>query len=353
MLVSVMLTAGSDTPAIRRTEEAPSERCFARARGVGSYMAVWAHPRVRRGTAPGRAEAESVSELGPPSGVGAASYVAVIHRQRILPPCGRRLMCSLTVFGAPMAKGEAAMTVTTLARVSVSVWLPTAAHAVLGAVAADEGVSLPVLARRAAACAVASVDGRVRMPSPAVEVVAELRAAGHDLNRLLPALGAVTTVVQERAVTERVRMALERIANASVGVQLHPSSDAAKVVQLSDIDAPGRRWRLVRVTTDPGIARCWELAAGAAGFRSTANWVRDALAGTHNLAVARPPMPVTVQARAVIGRVLGLLAQTAAVIAARPYLGPVLGGPAEQADAGLWAGLQSLLDHGGQPQARW
>ena len=38
-------------------------------------------------------------------------------------------------------------------------------------------------------------------------------------------------------------------------------------------------WRLVRVTTDPTTERVWTAAAEAAGFRSVANWVRDALAG--------------------------------------------------------------------------
>lgn len=245
------------------------------------------------------------------------------------------------------------MAVTAIAKASVSVWLPTGAHAVLGAVAAGEGVSLPVLARRAAARAVASVNGRVGMVSPTAEAVGELRAAGHELNRLLPALVAVTTAVQEQAVAMRVERALKRIAAAAVGLRLSPSRDSPKVAPPASVGGAGRRWRLVRVTVDPDTARCWELAARAAGFRSTANWVRDALAGTHNLAVARPPLPVTVEARAVIGRVLGLLAQTDAAIAARPHLGPMLGGSTEHADAGLWAGLQSLLKHGGHPQARW
>ena len=66
----------------------------------------------------------------------------------------------------------------TLTRVSVSVWLPAAAHAVLAAVAASEGVSLPVLARRAAALAVDGAGARVSLPAPPVDAVDELRAAG-------------------------------------------------------------------------------------------------------------------------------------------------------------------------------
>ncbi len=350
-----MLTRPSDTSRLEEYEGALDGQWIA-ARLYVLLGGVWAHPRLRRGTDPSRAGSRALQDIlvavGRPSGVGAASYVAVIHGQRILPPFGRRLVCSLTVFGASTVKGEAAMAVTTVAKVSVSVWLPTGAHAMLGAVAAGEGVSLPVLARRAAARAVASVDGRVGMVSPAAEVVGELRAAGYELNRLLPALGAVTTAVQEQAVAMRVERALERVAAAAVGLRLHPSRDVPKVPPAS-VGEAGRRWRLVRVTVDPDTARCWELAARAAGFRSTANWVRDALAGTHNLVVARPPLPVTVEARAVIGRVLGLLAQTDVAIAARPRLGSMLGGPAERANARLWAGLQSLLDHGGHPQARW
>ena len=241
--------------------------------------------------------------------------------------------------------------VTALARVSVSVWLPTDAHTELSAVAAVEGVSLPVLARRAAARAVASVDGRVRMCAPAAEVVGELRAAGYELNRLLPALATSTTEVQERAVAARVRIALERIASASGELQLASSCEALTVVR-SGASASRKRWRLVRVTTDPDTALCWESAARAAGFRSTANWVRDALAGVHGLSVSRPPIPATVEARSVAGRVLGLLAQTDAAIAIRPALGRMLRGSAADCEAALWSGLVSLLDHGGHPRAR-
>ena len=62
----------------------------------------------------------------------------------------------------------------------------------------------------------------------------------------------------------------------------------------------------------------WSAAAEAAGFRSVANWVRDALAGLYGVAVARPPAPVTIDARAVAGRVLGLIAQTETAVADWP-----------------------------------
>lgn len=246
------------------------------------------------------------------------------------------------------------MTTTTTARkVSVWVWLPTAAHAELVRVAATEGVSLAVVARRAAARAVAAGDGRVGMPAPTVEAVEELRAAGYEVNRLLPALGTATIRAQEAAVAVRLGVAWERVAAASDGVRLPGSRDGSKLVLRNPADmAAGERWRLVRVTTDPDTATSWALAASTAGFRSPANWVRDALAGTHGLAVPRPPAAVTIEARAVAGRVLGLLAQTTTALAIRPHLGGVLNGLIETAEAALWTSLQSLLDHGGQPTAR-
>ena len=248
------------------------------------------------------------------------------------------------------------MSIATVQRVSVSVWLPTEAHHKLTVAAAGEGVSLPVLARRAAARAMGATDGRVGMPAPSVEAVGELRAAGHELNRLLPALGAATTRAQEAAVAARLTGALKRVAQASDGMRLQPRCDGAEPVRrhgVADGDADGReRWRLVRVTTDPDTATWWVNAATAAGFRSPANWVRDALAGVHGLTVARPPAAATIEARAVAGRVLGLLAQTDTALAMRPHLGGVLSGSVEAAETELWTALQSLLTHGGHPRAR-
>lgn len=242
---------------------------------------------------------------------------------------------------------------TTVQRANVWVWLPTPAHGQLVAVAAGEGVSLPVLARRAAARAVTAADGRISLPAPTVEAVAELRAAGYEVNRLLPALDGSTTGAQEAAIAVRLEVALERVTAASGGVRLHPSRDAAKPLHRRDVDGVGReRWRLVRVTTDPNTATCWARAAEAAGFRSPANWVRDALAGAHGLAVPRPPLAVTIEARAVAGRVLGLLTQTTTALAVRSHLGGVLDEPLEAAETALWTSLQSLLLHGGQPRAR-
>lgn len=246
---------------------------------------------------------------------------------------------------------------TTVQRVSVWVWLPAPAHAELARIAATEGVSSAVVARRAAARAVAAVDGRVSMPAPMVNAVEELRAAGYEVNRLLPALDGAVTGAQEAAIAARLGAAVERVAAASGGVRLRPSRGGATPVRLDGVDdtvgGVGReRWRLVRVITDPDTAACWTQAAAAAGFRSTANWVRDALAGTHGLAVPRPPAAVTIEARAVAGRVLGLLAQTTTALAIRPHLGGVLGGPIEAAEDALWTALHSLLTQGGQPTAR-
>lgn len=244
-------------------------------------------------------------------------------------------------------------TATTARKASVWVWVQAAAHAELVAVAATEGVSLAVVARRAAAHAVTTSDGRVSMPAPTREAVAELRAAGYEVNRFLPALGAAITGVQEAAIATRVGVAWERVAAASEGMRLQSPRASATPVPRDRADvAAGERWRLVRVTTDPDTAQQWALAATAAGFRSPANWVRDALAGAHGLAVPRPPAAVTIDARAVTGRVLGLLAQTTTALAIRPHLGCVLDKPLEAAETALWTALQSLLDHGGQPTAR-
>lgn len=242
---------------------------------------------------------------------------------------------------------------TTAQKTSVWLWLPTDAHHQLVSVGAGEGVSLPVLARRAAAQAVSAADGRVSMPAPTVEAVEKLRAAGYEMNRLLPALDGAATRAQEAAIAARLGVALERVAAASNGMRVLPSRDAAKPIGGGDSGkVKGERWRLVRVTTDPDTATCWVTAAEAAGFRSPANWVRDALAGMHGLAMPRPPTMVTIEARAVAGRVLGLLAQTNTALTVRPHLGGVLDERVEAAETALWTGLQSLLAHGGHPKAR-
>ncbi len=237
----------------------------------------------------------------------------------------------------------------TLARVSVSVWLPPAAHAALAGIAAVEGVSLPVLARRGAAAAVEAAGGRVGLPAPSVDTVEELRAAGHSLNRLLPAVGTASADAQRGAIAARIAAALDRVTVAAGGVRL--TAPARAGTRGVGVAVGWGGWRLVRVTADPGAVQLWSVAAEAAGFRSVANWVRDALAGAHGLDVARPPAPVTIDARAVVGRVLGLVAQTETVLADWPA-GGVLDGRVEAAADALFAALHSLIAYGGDPKAR-
>jgi len=243
----------------------------------------------------------------------------------------------------------------TRTRVSVSVWLPAAAHAVLATVAASEGVSLAVLARRAAALAVDGAGGRVLMAAPSVDGVDELRVAGYGLNRLLPAAGGVLTAAQCGVLAGRLVAVLERITCAAAGVRM--TAPAGRGGAASSGSAAGGRvagggdgWRLVRVTTDPDTHELWVVAARVAGFRSVANWVRDGLAGCYGLGVARPPSAVTVDARQVCGRVLGLIAQTEALD--WPHNGGVLGRRVEAAGGAVWAVLESLIVYGGDPKAR-
>ena len=245
----------------------------------------------------------------------------------------------------------------TLTRVSVSVWLPAAAHMSLAAVAASEGVSLPVLARRAVAVAVDGEGGRVSMPSPPVDGVDELRAAGHGLNRLLPDAGGVLTAAQYGALAGRMVAVLDRITAAAAVVRIGPPAAGRRgVASASSAVGPaaGDRdgWRLVRVTTDPDTAQRWAAAAQAAGFRSVANWVRDGLAGCYGLVVARPPSVVTVDARQVCGRVLGLIAQTETTTGDWPHSDSGLERRIEAAGGAVWAALESLIGYGGDPKAR-
>lgn len=238
----------------------------------------------------------------------------------------------------------------THARVSVSVWLPTLVHTHLAAMAAVEGVSLPVLARRAAAGAVEASGGRVGMAAPAVEAVEELRAAGYGLNRLLPAADAAADVAARAAIGERIAAVLDRITMAADGVRLNPP---ARGLVGADLDGSVARWRLVRVTVDPTVAQMWKLVAEVAGFRSVANWVRDALAGMYGLDLARPPAPAVIDARAVAGRVLGLVAQAETTISDWPTAaGSVLEERIAAAADALYAALHSLVAYGGDPKAR-
>jgi len=236
----------------------------------------------------------------------------------------------------------------TLVRTSVSVWLPAAAHAALVSAAAAEGVSVAVLARRAAAAAVEAAGGRVAMPAPSAAVVEELRSAGYGLNRLLPAASGASSAAARAAIAEHIAAALDRIIAAATRVRIRAPADAAGAIPIC-ADRGG--WRLVRVTADPHSVSLWSMAAQAAGFRSVANWVRDALAGMHGLDLPRPPAPATIDARTVAGRVLGLVAQTETAVAGWPA-GGVLDGRIEAVAAALYVALGSLVACGGDPKAR-
>ena len=80
--------------------------------------------------------------------------------------------------------------------------------------------------------------------------------------------------------------------------------------------------------------------------------MRDALAGVHGLDVARPPTPSTIDARQVVGRVAGLIAQTETAVAEWPISVPGLDRRVEAAGEALWAALESLIGYGGDPKAR-
>lgn len=241
------------------------------------------------------------------------------------------------------------------ARVSVSVWLPAAAHRALCASAGEEGVSLPVLARRAAAAAVDGEGARVLIPAPPAQAVEDVRAAGYGLNRLLPAAGGALSGAQCGALAGRLAVVLDRITAASAGVRIMAAPPVG--CHGAGRSAAGDEgWRLVRVTTDPDTAQRWAAAAQAAGFASVANWVRDGLAGLYGLGVARPPTAVTIDARQVCGRVLGLISQAETLTADWPPNsaggGEGLGRRIEAAGAAVWAALDSLITHGGNPKAR-
>jgi hypothetical protein len=141
---------------------------------------------------------------------------------------------------------------------------------------------------------------------------------------------------------------LERISVAAEDVRLTPPAHSAAG---GGVDGSAARWRLVRVTTDPNTVAVWKQAAKAAGFESAANWVRDALAGAHGLAVLRPPAATTIDARAVTGRVLGLIAQTETAAADWPT-GEAFDKRLTEAGDVLYAALHSLTAYGGDPKAR-
>jgi hypothetical protein len=238
---------------------------------------------------------------------------------------------------------------TRLVRGSVSVWLPTPAHAALAATAATEGVSLPALARRAATAAAQAPGRRIAMSAPTVNAVAGLGAAGDDLNRLLPAADTAASVAQRTSAAQRIAAVCDRIAAAARSVRLDPTPDHGTVS--GDRGEPAPRWKLVRVTADTVSVQMWKQAAAGAEFGSVANWIRDALAGTHRLDLPRPPAPATIEARTVTGRTLGLIAQAETTVSDWPA-SSMLDEPITTAADALYTALHRLVTHGGNPSAR-
>ncbi|MFV8279840.1 hypothetical protein ACNQPY_26280 [Mycobacteroides abscessus] len=244
----------------------------------------------------------------------------------------------------------------TPSRVSVSVWFPFPAHEQLRARA--QGASLPVLARQAAVLGVAAPGGRVAMPGPAEDSVEQLRAAGYRLNGLVAALNEAlvsgASVAQYRGLAARISPLLVQVAEVAADVQLHPPVHRRPwlLPASDDDDDDGPGWKLVRVTTDPATAARWTQAAAVAGFRSVANWLRDGLAGVHQLPIARAPMLATIEARTLVGRIGGLIAQVQLGADQIAVIDRLCSGPAETASTVLSQVLESLVMYGGDIKAR-
>jgi hypothetical protein len=237
---------------------------------------------------------------------------------------------------------------TRLVRRSVSVWLPAPVHAALRAISEMEGASLPALARRAAAAAMKTAAGRVRMDAPTVEAVVGLGTAGDGLHQLLPTANAAANTAAQTRIGHQITAGCNRIAAAAGDIRLNPPThDTVN----NHHHEPAPEWKLVRVTTDAMTVQMWKAAAGEAGFKSVANWVRDALAGAHGLDLPRPPAPATIEARVVTGRILGFIAQAETMVSDWPACG-VLDEPITQAADALYTALHCLVAHGGDPRAR-
>lgn len=247
---------------------------------------------------------------------------------------------------------------TTCSRVSVSVWLPLAAHTQLRGHATDAtaSVSLPVVARQAAAAAVAAPGGRVRLAAADAAAVARLRDTGYRLNGLVAALNEQLsaprrsgTGAQYRALAVRIVAAADEVAKAAVQVRLRPD---VHLYTGSEMTSSGQQWKLVRVTTDPGTLARWEQTATVAGFGSVANWIRDAMAGVYQLPIPRPPALTTIQARTLVGRIGGLVAQVQLAADQIAVIDRLCSGPAETASTVLAEVLESLVMYGGDIKAR-
>lgn len=247
-----------------------------------------------------------------------------------------------------------------LAAPAVWVWLPATSHAVVRQLARQRGASMPVLARQAAAAAVAASGGRVGIAAPDDAAVEALRNVGYRLNGGVAALNEMlaapplsTTAAQYRASAARLAPLLGEVADVAGALVLEAPSGAR--AQASDDDAPTdpeERWRKIMVSTDAATLARWKAAADAAGFTSMPNWIRDAMAGTYQLAIPRPPALATIQARALAGRIGGLVAQVQLAADQIAVIDRLCSGPAETASTVLAEVLESLVMFGGDIKAR-
>jgi hypothetical protein len=186
------------------------------------------------------------------------------------------------------------------------------------------------------------------MGAPDPKAVAGRSAAGDGLHRLLPAADAAAHTAAQTPIVGQIAAICDRITVAASGVRLNPSTHN---MNNDDHPAPAPEWKLVRVTADAVTIQTWKTTAAEVGFKSVANWVRDALAGTHGLNLPRPPTPATTEARTVTGHVLGLIAQAETTVSDWPTSG-VLDEPITCAADALYTALHHLITHGGDPSAR-
>ncbi|MBN7314882.1 hypothetical protein [Mycobacteroides abscessus] len=247
-----------------------------------------------------------------------------------------------------------------LAVQAVWVWLPAASHAVIRLLAGQRAASLPMLARQAAAAAVAAPGGRVGIGAPDDVAVEALRTMGYllngavaALNEMLAAPGSGATVAQYRAIAARLAPLLGEVADAAGALVLDvPSGVRARARDDGASADPQGRWRKIMVTTDALTLTRWKAAADAAGFTSVPNWIRDAMAGSYQLAIPRPPALATIQARTLAGRIGGLVAQVQLAADQIAVIDRICSGPAETASTVLSQVLESLLMYGGDIKAR-
>ncbi|MBN7438798.1 hypothetical protein IUS38_24765 [Mycobacteroides abscessus subsp. abscessus] len=259
-----------------------------------------------------------------------------------------------------MADDTATFAAQRVAPAAVWVWLPATSHTVLRQMAGVRGASMPVLARQAAAAAVAAPGGRAGLPAPDDAAVESLRNVGYRLNggvgalnEMLAAPRSSTTAAQYRAIAARLAPLLGEVADAARALVLDvPSGAQAQANDDGALTDPEGRWRKIMVTTDAVTLARWKVAADAAGFTSMPNWIRDAMAGAYQLAIPRPPALVTIQVRALVGRIGGLVAQVQLAADQIAVIDRLCSGLAETVSTVLAEVLESLVMYGGDIKAR-